>query len=181
MITDYTKEFDETFNKFQTGKLPKDDLYWKIKNELEAANKDKEKIEKKYKGKNVLPTTHPNKMEEIKSEMHKNNVERELKDMEANGEGRDFAKPLQLNLVEKIEEQKQAFTGNFSNIDDELRLQVLALNRNDLATMQKVRNGELNNAQIQFYLADVAKQKEMEMNQKGEEDMYDSDLNRSMF
>lgn len=99
------------------GKLPKDDLYWKIKNELEAANKDKDAIEKKYKGKNVLPNTHPNKIEEIKEEMHKRDVERELKE-----DGREFNKPITLNLAEKVEEQKQAFTGDFSKIDDELRL-----------------------------------------------------------
>lgn len=82
--------------------MPKDDLYWKIKNELEAANKDKEQIEKKYKGKNVLPNTHPTKIEEIKEEMHKRDVERELKEMEANGEGRNFHKPINLNLAEKV-------------------------------------------------------------------------------
>jgi hypothetical protein len=31
VITDYDEEFDNIFGKFTEGRLPKDELYWKIK------------------------------------------------------------------------------------------------------------------------------------------------------
>ena len=43
------------------AKLPKDDLYWQIKQDLDK----KDKITKKIKGKNILPKVHASKKEEF--------------------------------------------------------------------------------------------------------------------
>lgn len=50
-ITNYEDEFNNMFGNFTETKLPKDDLYWQIKQDLEK----KDKIIKKIKGRNILP------------------------------------------------------------------------------------------------------------------------------
>lgn len=89
--------------------------------------------------------------------MHQEDVQQEMRDMEARGEGGEFKGEMKINLLEKLQEQKQAFKGDFSAIDDEIRIQVIALNRNDLETVRRLRNQEMAQHEIEFYLADAAK------------------------
>jgi hypothetical protein len=54
--------------------------------------------------------------------MHKADVEQEMREMQAKGEGGDFKNDREINLLEKLQEQKQAFKGDFSAMDDEIRI-----------------------------------------------------------
>jgi hypothetical protein len=63
-ITDYTAEFEKIFGDFGEKKLPRDELYFKIKNELEAQEEMKKDINKKINGREkILPKMHENKMD----------------------------------------------------------------------------------------------------------------------
>lgn len=72
----------KVFGEFSDKKLPKDDLYYSIKNEIDA--KEKELDKKKKKGKshfqnnpnaNILPTVHKNEIEKIQAQAHRKKVE----------------------------------------------------------------------------------------------------------
>ena len=91
-------------------------------------------------GKKVLPQQFDNKTDKIKHEMHQADVDQEMREMQAKGEGGDFKGNMQINLLDKLQEQKQAFKGDFSKIDDEIRIQVIALNKGDLDTVKRLRN-----------------------------------------
>ena len=60
-ITDIEQEFNQVYGNFIDAKLPKDELYWQIKQDLDK----KDKITKKIKGKNILPKVHNNKNEQL--------------------------------------------------------------------------------------------------------------------
>ena len=64
-ITDYRSEFDKIFGDFEEKKLPRDELYFKIKNELEGEKEEMRKdINKKINGRDkILPKRHENKMD----------------------------------------------------------------------------------------------------------------------
>jgi hypothetical protein len=63
-ITDYTAEFEKVFGDFGEKKLPRDELYFQIKNELEAQEEMKKDINKKINGRDkILPKMHENKMD----------------------------------------------------------------------------------------------------------------------
>lgn len=79
-------------------------------------------MEKGLQGKKILPQQFDNKTDKIKHEMHKADVEQEMREMQAKGEGGDFKNDREINLLEKLQEQKQAFKGDFSAMDDEIRI-----------------------------------------------------------
>ena len=79
--TDFTDEYNKIFGDFSERKLPKDDLYYSIKNEIDSKQKDATKKKKKQKlgpGQNILPTVHEKKGDEIDANIHKDDVEREM-------------------------------------------------------------------------------------------------------
>ena len=65
ITSDYKEEYDKLFGDFPEKKLPKDDLYYSIKDEIEAktalANGQKKK-DKKNPDAPLLPTVHADKM-----------------------------------------------------------------------------------------------------------------------
>ena len=63
------------YSSFIDGKLPKDDLYWQIKQEMD----DKTKISKKLASKNILPLVHSNKFEELKDTIDKDAAALQIK------------------------------------------------------------------------------------------------------
>ena len=74
--TDFNEEFDKMFTDLRNPnkKLPKDDLYYRIKEEIEA-KENKHKKKKKKEGKNpdanLLPPLHTDKMTEIQLNQNK--------------------------------------------------------------------------------------------------------------
>ena len=58
------------------------------------------------------------------------------------------------NFVEKIEEQKMAFEGDFEKVDSGLKAQLKAIVNDDMETLNKLRNLEMSNHDIQMYVAD---------------------------
>jgi len=74
-ITNYEEEFQKMFGNFIDGTLPKDDLYYKIKHEIEGdanpADKKAQIQEKLQTAKKVLPKMHENATEEIHDKIHK--------------------------------------------------------------------------------------------------------------
>ena len=79
----------KVFGEFSEKKLPKDDLYYSIKNDIEA--KEKELDKKKKKGTTqfqnnpnapVLPTVHKDDMEKIKARAHREKVEQMIKELD---------------------------------------------------------------------------------------------------
>ena len=82
---------------------------------------------------------------------------------------------------EQIEDQAMAFKGDFKDVDDEIKVQVRALANNDLTTVRKIQQQEMTKADIQFYLADDSRKKEMFMDTGAASSEYDSDLNKTMF
>ena len=71
VTTDYTEEYEKMFGDFADKKLPKDDLYYSIKTEMESNEKavgKKKKKEGKNTGANILPPVQDNKMGEINAE-----------------------------------------------------------------------------------------------------------------
>ena len=87
--TDFKEEFDKMFVDLANPnkKLPKDDLYYKIKEEIESKekkHKKKKKAEAKNPNANVLPPLHSDKMTEINLNQNKADAEEIVKDMERN-------------------------------------------------------------------------------------------------
>ena len=148
-VTDIEKEFNQVYGNFVDAKLPKDDLYWQIKQDLDK----KDKITRKIKGKNILPKVHGNKKERFEEEVHKAGVALELRKIEENGgvpvdeEGNPIRqeKPKEPTLVPDLETQKMAFKGDFEKIDDEIKIQIKALGQNDMVTLKKAQNQEMSN------------------------------------
>jgi len=52
--TQYQGEYDQIFKDFEDKKLPRDELYFKVKGEIDEAER-KKKFSKKLTGKPVLP------------------------------------------------------------------------------------------------------------------------------
>ena len=92
------------FGDFAEKKLPKDDLYYSIKTEMESNEKavgKKKKKEAKNTGANILPPVQENKMGEINAEQDKLEKERILQDMKDHPENYpDQSKAEKANLVE---------------------------------------------------------------------------------
>lgn len=67
--------------------MAKDDLYYSIKNEIEAKKKEGEKKSLKEKPKNpnanILPTVYESKIEQLQAEVHKQEVEQLIKEADA--------------------------------------------------------------------------------------------------
>tara|TARA_B110000285_G_scaffold215046_1_gene261008 strand:- start:351 stop:875 length:525 start_codon:yes stop_codon:yes gene_type:complete len=138
-ITDYNAEFEKIFGDFGEKKLPRDELYFKIKNELEAQEDMKKDVNKKINGREkILPKMHDNKIEEIQANLTKVNMEQELKKMaakELSGEIPPQEMPDKpLHSAEQILTHRMAFQGEFAKVDDEIKCQLKALVNNDLPT-----------------------------------------------
>lgn len=87
--TDFNEQFDKMFADLSNPnkKLAKDDLYYQIKEEIEA-KETKHKKKKKKDGKNpaanVLPPLHTDKMTELKLNQNKQDADEIVRDMERN-------------------------------------------------------------------------------------------------
>ena len=68
-VTNIKQDYDKMFGDFADKKLAKDDLYYSIKNEIEAKETEGEKKVQKGKPKNqnanILPTVYETKIEQI--------------------------------------------------------------------------------------------------------------------
>ena len=185
---DTTNDFEEQFQKmFQdianpTKKLAKDELYYSIKEEVESKVKDagkKKKKEKKNEGANLLPPLHSDKITEINLQNNKQDAAGIVADMERNP--KKYPPQVKLKeptLVTQINKQKMAFQGNFEKLDDEIKVQVKAIQKNDMETMRKVHAQEMTAEDCNFYLMDDKKIAEL---QKEADDEYDQDLDRTMY
>ena len=78
--TDFSAEYQKIFGDFTDRKLPKDDLYYSIKNEIEAKTRDvKKKIKKTNKGGNILPAVnYDDDINETDQKLHKDEVDRQM-------------------------------------------------------------------------------------------------------
>ena len=155
MITNYEKEFDEVFGNFEEAKLPKDALYYSIKKEIDAEESKTKKNKEKdlNQDKKVLPTIHDTETDRINDQIHKDEVQKNLKEMVEKGESlkmNENKKPLQAMV--DFEEENMAFKGNFEAIDDEIKVQVKAMIKGDFEKMKKVRQGELSKEDIKKYI-----------------------------
>jgi hypothetical protein len=65
--TDFGEEYDQIFGGFADKKLPKDDLYYSIKDEIESKVTISKKEKKKGKNPdaNLLPTVHANNQDKL--------------------------------------------------------------------------------------------------------------------
>ena len=77
-----------------------------------------------------------------------------------------------------LEKQKMAFQGNFEKLDDEIKVQVKALQQNDMEVIRKLHAQEMTTGECQRYLLDDKARKDMEAE---EQDGYDEDLDRTMY
>ena len=98
--------------------------------------------------------------------IHQQNVQAELKEIEEKGgKGKDNMSipeaKLPLKTLQDLENEKMAFQGDFEDVDNEIKCQVKALISNDFVTMKKIQNNEMNKNDVQFYLADDFKKKEL--------------------
>ena len=123
-IVDYEQEFDNMFGVFKEGKLPKDELYWQIKAELDSKARGKPQ-KKEPSSRPMLPTVHATRAEQQQDELHKMDVAIELQKMEEesrpldkNGNPIPEKPPVEPTLVKQIEKHKMAFKGSFDNIDE---------------------------------------------------------------
>ena len=69
-----------------------------------------------------------------------------------------------------------AFQGNFEKLDDEIKVQVKALRQNDMEVIRKLHAQEFTTGECQEYLLNDKDKKVME-----DEDIYDEDLNHTMY
>lgn len=134
---DHTNDFKEEFSKMfadlanPTKKLAKDDLYYSIKEEVEARVKDagkKKKKGKKNEAANVLPSLSTDPITDINIQSNKADAANIIKDMERNPKKYGpITKTVKPTLVDNIVKQKMAFQGNFEKLDDEIKVQVKAI------------------------------------------------------
>jgi hypothetical protein len=71
VATDFSEEYEKMFGDFADKKLPKDDLYYSIKTEMESKEKavtKKRKKDGKNPAANILPPVQADKMGEINAE-----------------------------------------------------------------------------------------------------------------
>ncbi len=71
-----------------------------------------------------------------------------------------------------------AFKGDSEKLDDEIKVQVKALQSNDVDTMRRIHTQEMSIDEQKVYLMDDATKLRK---QKEKEEAYDSDLDRTMF
>ena len=69
-----------------------------------------------------------------------------------------------------------AFQGNFEKLDDEIKVQVKALQQNDMETIRKLHAQEMTTVECQNYLLDDKQKKIME-----DDEAYDEDLDKTMY
>jgi hypothetical protein len=72
--TDYSEEYEKMFGDFADKKLPKDDLYYSIKTEMESNEKavtKKRKKDQKNPNANILPPVKEDRMGTINAEQDK--------------------------------------------------------------------------------------------------------------
>ena len=73
---------------------------------------------------------------------------------------------------------QMVFQGDFEKLDDEIKVQVKAIQNNDVETMRRIHTQEMSIDEQKIYLMDDAgKFRAM----KEKEEAYDSDLDRTMF
>lgn len=131
---------------------------------------------------------HSNATEEINAKLHEQAVAHELKEMQEQAGHKNKENFLEIpegqqqsKFLEQLEEQRMAFQGDFKDVDDEIKVQVKALVNNDFTVIKKIQQQEMSKGEIQFYLADDFKKKELTQQDTGAASDYDSDLNRTMY
>ena len=115
-INETSEEFMKVFGDFSEKKLPKDDLYYSIKNEMEA--KEKELDKKKKKGQShfnnnpnapILPTVHKDNIEKIKADAHRKKVEQAIRELDGDPEYKAIGRPKTPKMVEHHKQLTMAF------------------------------------------------------------------------
>ena len=81
VATDFESEYQKIFGDFADRKLVKDDLYYSIKNEVEAKTKTAAKTKKKGKlgaADKLLPTVHETEQDQTEEKLHQEEVKRQM-------------------------------------------------------------------------------------------------------
>lgn len=142
--TDYVAEYEKMFGGYEDRKLAKDDLYYSIKNEIESKEKDaertkkkKDKLEGKKPGDPLLPVVHESEKQQLEQDLHKQEVKKAVKEMEKDP---NFTKEkgAEIDFEARIEKHKMAFQGDFEKLDDEIKCQLRAIQKNDFDTIKKL-------------------------------------------
>ena len=143
VIVDYEEEFEKIFKTYQEKQLPKDELYYKIKQEQDAKeaemNAKKSVQEQLTRGKKLLPRIHDNKTDEIMHSIHQKDVAREMRETEGQNEVSDQIKTASTRALIELQKHKNFFTGDFEKLDNEIKCQVKALINNDFETLEKIQ------------------------------------------
>ena len=71
-----------------------------------------------------------------------------------------------------------AFQGDFERLDEEIKVQVKALQQNDPETIRRLHAQEMTNDEFRSY---IMTDKQKETIKKEKEDQYDSDLDRTLY
>ena len=88
------------------------------------------------------------------------------------------SKAEKATLVAQVEEFKMAFQGDFERLDEEIKVQVKALQQNDPETIRRLHAQEMTNDEFRSY---IMTDKQKETIKKEKEDQYDSDLDRTLY
>ena len=170
----------KVFGEFSEKKLPKDDLYYSIKNEIEAKEKELEKKKKKEKSHfhnnpnaPVLPTIHKDDMEKAKAQAHRQKVEQMIRELDQDPAFKAIGRPRTPRIVEDHKQIEMAFQGDFEKLDDEIKVQLKAIKNNDFKTIEKIHKQELTAEDQKIYLMSKDERKAIIQDY---DDKYDSDL-----
>lgn len=72
-----------------------------------------------------------------------------------------------------------AFQGDFEKLDDEIKVQLMAIQNNDFKTVEKIHRQELSAEEQKIYL--MTKEQRKEIIQEYADKDYDSDLEQAMY
>ena len=125
LVDDYEAEFNAVFGDFEDKKLPRDDLYFQIKSEQDQSKKKKDFVKKIEGNDKILPKLGVTVKQQTEAIEHQEDFKKALEE-EAKNEKKG-EKPVDANLVEQLETEKQAFEGDFDKVDDEIKVQLKAL------------------------------------------------------
>ena len=191
-LLDYESEFERIFKEYQEkNPLPRDDIYHKIRAEVEAEEdakkallekqrKDdlKTDIRKKMNNK-LLPKMFSNVKDELEHKQHQANLLLERRKTSTQKEVNMAGK--RLKPLENLEAEQRFFKESFEQLDLQLKGQVKAIINKDYKTLEKLLNHEMPKKDIAIYVADEFTRRELLDEGKQEESEQDSDLDNELY
>ena len=89
-IDDYLRDYGQIFGGFEDRKLPRDDLYYEVKAEIDAKDQKKAQFKDKLQGKPLLPKTNTTVAEDQRNRI--NDIEQDQALRDSTKEDNDQAK-----------------------------------------------------------------------------------------